>query len=77
MASTAAVTTVRTALGHILGAMQVGRTGASLATTAQDLHIVDKIAFCHNCLYFAHKGSIFSLDWKILVTFASLIHPHF
>ena len=47
MAATAAVATIRTALGDILRAMKVGRTGSALATAAQYFHIVDKVALGH------------------------------
>ena len=60
VATTAAVTAVRTTLGDILGAVQMGRTGATLATAAHDLHIVDKIALCHKSLVFVCcKGKTF------------------
>jgi hypothetical protein len=48
VAATAAVAAVGTALGHVLGAVQVGRAAAAVAAAAQYLHIVDEIGFCHN-----------------------------
>jgi hypothetical protein len=41
--------------------VQVGRSPAALAAAAQDFHIVDKIAFCHNCLsYFPQRYYFFT-----------------
>ena len=55
VAATAAVATVRTALGDILGTVQMRRAGTALTTAAQYLHIVNKIALCHNFQYFDAK----------------------
>ena len=53
--ATTAVAAVRTALGDILGTVQMRRAGTALTTAAQYLHIVNKIALCHNFQYFDAK----------------------
>ena len=57
--ATAAVAAVGTPLGYILGAVQVGRSSAAFTAAAQDFHVVNEVAFCHNCLYCGCKGTVF------------------
>ena len=44
MSSTASITSIRTAFGHIFGAMKVHTTCTSLARTAINLNVIDEIA---------------------------------
>ncbi len=52
VSATAAVATVRPALGDILGAVEMARSRAPLARAAQDFYIVYKVGFCHWVILF-------------------------
>jgi hypothetical protein len=47
MASAASVTTVRATLGHILGAVEVSRTGSALSRAAKHFYVVYEIGISH------------------------------
>jgi len=47
IAASAAISTVRPSIRHILSTMQVNRSSPSLTGTTINLHIVDKVCFRH------------------------------
>jgi hypothetical protein len=62
VASAAAVSAVRPALGHILGPVQVHAPSSSVPAGAEDLNVVYEIGFCHNSAKIAILHLIMEVD---------------